>query len=175
MSIRAREAAALAEAFAVLLERPRVHVLFEPPAAGRIAFGGELVAGPARTRHATAARWEPLYGYSRAVRVGDTIWVTGTVALSASGEPVGLEDAGAQTARCLAIVGEALEALGGSLRDVVRTRLFVTNIARDHDAVGLAHAAVFGDVRPATTMVEVRALIAEWMLVEVEADAQLGG
>ncbi|MCA9614973.1 MAG: RidA family protein [Myxococcales bacterium] len=175
MEARAREAAALADAFAALLARPRVHVLFEPSAAGRVAFGGKLVTGPARARHATAARWESLYGYSRAVRVGDTIWVTGTVALSTSGEPVGLEDAGAQTARALAIVGDALEALGGSLGDVVRTRLFVTNIARDHDAVGRAHAAAFGNVRPATTMVEVRALIGDWMLVEVEADAQLGG
>ena len=172
---RATSALELARILAEELDRPReqVHIVFEPPAAGRVAFGGELVPSPPRHRVQTAARWEAIVGYARAVRVGDLLWVTGTTALDASGDPVGVGDAYAQARQCLANVERALTTLGGSLRDVVRTRMFVTDIARDWEAIGRAHAEALGEVRPATTMVEVRRLIADWMLVEIEADAAL--
>ncbi|MEM1413496.1 MAG: RidA family protein [Myxococcota bacterium] len=174
---RAALAATLARGVAEALGRPRenVHVLFEPAAAGRVAFGGALTPGPPRHRAESGARWEAIVGYARAVRVGDLVWVTGSTAVDDAGEPVGLGDARAQATRCLEVVKAALETLGGSAADVVRTRMFVTDIARDWAAIGEAHAEVFGDVRPATTMVEVRKLIADWMLVEIEADACLGG
>lgn len=168
-------ARALAEAIGEELDRPaeNVHVVLEPMAAGRVAFGGVLTSPPPRHRVQTAAQWESVVGYARAVRVGDLVWVTGTTALDARGEPVGLDDAHAQAAQCIANLAKALGAVGCSLENVVRTRMFVTDIARDWPAIGRAHAEAFGAIRPATTMVEVRRLIADWMLVEIEADATL--
>ncbi|MFN7702219.1 MAG: RidA family protein [Deltaproteobacteria bacterium] len=170
---RAQTLVALGEAIAEELDRPvpSVHVILEPPAAGRVALGGEPGPPPPRHRVQTAARWESLVGYARAVRVGELVWVTGTTALDASGEPVGKGDAYAQAAQCIANLERALVALGSSRAGVVRTRMFVTDIARDWEAIGRAHAEAFGESRPATTMVEVRKLISDWMLVEIEADA----
>jgi enamine deaminase RidA (YjgF/YER057c/UK114 family) len=116
--------------------------------------------------------WEPVVGYSRAVRSGDTISVTGTVGIGADGSfPSG---AAAQTRRALEIIQAAIEALGGRLSDVVRTRIFVTDIS-DWEAVGKVHGEVLGAVRPATTMVQVAKLIDDAALVEIEADAILLG
>jgi enamine deaminase RidA (YjgF/YER057c/UK114 family) len=114
--------------------------------------------------------YEPIVGYSRAVRVGNTVSVAGTTATDASGKVVGKGDPYAQTIQCLANIEVALHEAGGSLRDVVRTRMFVTDISRWED-VGQAHGDVFRDIRPAATMVEVSRLIDPDMLVEIEADA----
>ncbi len=118
----------------------------------------------------TAAKWESIVGYSRAVRVGPFIAVTGTTALDAAGELVGEGDAGAQTEQCLANIASALERLGASVSDVIRTRIYVTDIEK-WEVVGKVHGSVFGGIRPATTMVQVAALIDPRMLVEIEADA----
>jgi enamine deaminase RidA (YjgF/YER057c/UK114 family) len=123
-----------------------------------------------RTHVQTAAPWEPIVGYARAVRVGPFVAVTGTTALDEDGRLVGRGDPAAQTRRCLENVRSALARLGCSLSDVVRTRMFVTDI-RQWEAIGRVHGEFFGEVRPATSMVEVRALIAPDMLVEIEADA----
>lgn len=121
-----------------------------------------------RTYASTGSAWEPIVGYSRAVRTGDTITVTGTVGVGADGQfPEGVA---AQTRRALEIVLAAIEALGGKKTDVVRTRLFVTDISQ-WEAVGKVHGEVFADVRPATTMVEVAKLIDGAALIEIEADA----
>ena len=120
-------------------------------------------------RFGSDTRWEAVVGYSRVVVHGDMAWVSGTTA-TVDGAVVHPGDAGAQTRQALALVGEALERAGFTLADVVRTRLFVTDISR-WEEVGRAHGEVFGDVRPATTMVEVTALIDPDMLVEIEADA----
>lgn len=114
-------------------------------------------------------------GYSRAVRVGNHIAVTGTVATDDSGTALHTGDAGAQTAVAIDRIESALRQLGASLGDVVRTRIFVTDIDRDWEAVGRAHGERFAAIRPATTMVEVRKLIGPDFLVEIEADAIVGG
>jgi enamine deaminase RidA (YjgF/YER057c/UK114 family) len=120
----------------------------------------------------SGSAWEPVVGYSRAVRSGDTITVTGTVGIGADGSfPAG---AAAQTRRALEIIQAAIEALGGRLSDVVRTRIFVTDIS-EWEAVGKVHGEVLGAVRPATTMVQVARLIDDAALVEIEADAILLG
>jgi enamine deaminase RidA (YjgF/YER057c/UK114 family) len=117
----------------------------------------------------SGAPWEIIAGYSRAVRVGDHIMVSGTTALGPDGL-VGRGDPAAQTRRCLEIVARALEVLGGGLHDVVRTRMYVTDI-RQWEDIAKAHGEVFGDIRPATSMVEVSKLIDPDMLVEIEVDA----
>lgn len=121
-----------------------------------------------RRRASSGSAWEPVVGYSRAVRHGNVIAVTGTVGIDADGTfpPT----VGAQTERALVIIRAALEALGSRLDDVIRTRLYVTDISK-WEEVGAVHGAVFGTIRPATTMVEVAKLIDAAALIEIEADA----
>jgi enamine deaminase RidA (YjgF/YER057c/UK114 family) len=124
------------------------------------------------TRHliSTGTPWEPIVGYSRAVRVDHHVHVAGTTAVGADGRVVGPGDPRAQTLHILQVIRRALEDAGARLEDVVRTRIYVTDI-RQWDAIGRAHGEVFRDIRPAATMVEVRRLIDPEMLVEIEADA----
>ena len=118
----------------------------------------------------SAAPWESIVGYSRAVKTGPFIAITGCAAIGPDGELVGEGDAYAQARRCIQVIGEVLQAAGASLGDVVRTRIFVTDIDR-WEEVARAHKEAFGDIMPATTMVEVSRLIDPAMLVEIEADA----
>ena len=120
---------------------------------------------------ASGAPYEPVYGYSRAVRVGNRIDVAGCAPIEPDGSSTP-GDAGAQAARCIAIIGEALDALGGSYADVVRTRMYITDAA-DADLVGRAHGSAFKNVRPASTMLVVPALIRPEWKVEIEAEAIL--
>ena len=127
----------------------------------------------ARRQVGSGAPWEAAVGYSRAVRVGPHVWVAGTTGIDADGRAAA--DAYGQAKRALVLVEAALAELGASLRDVVRTRLYVVDAARDAEAVGRAHGEAFETIRPAATLVEVRALIRPDLLVEVEAEAYVGG
>ncbi|HEX5787733.1 MAG TPA: RidA family protein [Woeseiaceae bacterium] len=125
-----------------------------------------------RERYASGTAWEPVVGYSRAIRIGDRVLVSGTTATMPDGSIDGVGDPARQARRCLRNIETALGALGASLADVVQTRMYVTDISA-WEAVGRVHGEVFGDVRPVTSMVEVSRLIGDDILVEIEAEALL--
>jgi enamine deaminase RidA (YjgF/YER057c/UK114 family) len=133
---------------------------------------GELIIMAERVKYSTGTKWEPVVGYSRAIRVGNVVHVSGTTATDTDGKLVGIGDPAAQAFQALNNIRRALEAVGARLEDVVRTRIYVTDITR-WEEVGKAHGTFFKEIRPASTMVVVRRLVSPEMLVEIEAEAIL--
>jgi len=125
-----------------------------------------------RKNYSTGAKWEPIVGYSRAVRIGNVIEVSGTCAVDENGNPFAPGDAYRQTVKALEIISNAITSLGGRMEDVVRTRMFVTNI-NDWKEIGKAHGEIFHTIRPVTTMLEISKLISPEYVVEIEATAIL--
>ena len=132
----------------------------------------ESIAMTDRVKYSTGTEWEPIVGYSRAIRVRNVVHVSGTTATDADGKLVGIGDPAAQAFQALNNIRRALESVGARVEDVVRTRIYVTDIAC-WEEVGKVHGSFFKEIRPATTMVEVRKLVSPEMLVEIEAEAIL--